>query len=323
MNNNTKIAFHDVFGMTVRGTTQAIIKWAHWGRELLNLSPIIVYNLNSQHIDSGVIEKLSEEFFVCGYSTLSDLERILDDHSCEYLFMEKEGYNDGIISRNSKNLINAISGYWQPYWNHGDVYAMGSEWLSGLTNYTIPYVPYIVELPNVNDDLRRELNIPKSAFVIGRTGGHDTFDINWVKKVIKKVIRKRNDIYFIFQNTPKFINNKRVIHLPKNFSEIHKVKFINTCDAMLHARLWGESFGLACAEFSLCNKPIITYSESKEMSHLEILGEKAIKYSRAVELERILLDIQHSDIAGKDWNRYKQFNPYDVMKKFEEVYLKE
>ena len=38
-----------------------------------------------------------------------------------------------------------------------------------------------------------------------------------------------------------------------------KVSFINTCDCMIHARTDGETFGLAIAEFSTLNKPIISH----------------------------------------------------------------
>ena len=63
-----------------------------------------------------------------------------------------------------------------------------------------------------------------------------------------------------------------------------KVEFINTCDAMLHARYIGESFGLSCAEFSVRNKPIITYEKSPERNHIDTLGEKGIYYENYSEI---------------------------------------
>ena len=42
-----------------------------------------------------------------------------------------------------------------------------------------------------------------------------------------------------------------------------KEAFYRTCDAMLHARRDGETFGLAVAEFSVRNKPVITKGASK------------------------------------------------------------
>ena len=63
-------------------------------------------------------------------------------------------------------------------------------------------------------------------------------------------------------------------HLDKEF----KMKFVNTSDFMIHGRARGETFGLAIAEFSIRNKPIIAFSNPPEKAHLEILGEKCLIY---------------------------------------------
>lgn len=314
-----KIAFHDN-SLTVRGTTTCIYNFAYWGRELLGFDPIIMYNSNANNEKEGY-EKCSKEFSVIGYSHPSEIDKILEEQKCEYFFMKKGGSPDGILSQNCKNLVNACSGWWQPDWIHGDVYAMGSEWLSKITDYKIPYVSDVVILPEVDDNMREELGIPEYAFVFGRTGGNDTFDIPWVKEVISEALKNRNDIWFVFQNTDRFINHERVIHLPKSSCEINKVKFINSCDAMIHARYIGESFGVACAEFSLRNKPIITWDGSKETNHIDILGENGIYYSNPTELLHIFFNIDKKEINSLNWNQYKQFNPETIMKKFKEVYL--
>ena len=44
----------------------------------------------------------------------------------------------------------------------------------------IEYVPYVVDLPEVDGDLREELGIPENAFVFGRNGGSETFDLDFV-----------------------------------------------------------------------------------------------------------------------------------------------
>jgi len=315
-----KIAFHDNC-LTVRGTTTCIYNFAYWGRELLGLDPIIMYNSSNQNNEKEGYEKCEKEFQVFGYSDFSEIDTILKEQKCDYFFMKKGGSPDGILSKESKNLINACSGWWQSDWVHGDVYAMGSEWLSKLTGYTIPYVSDVVILPDVNGDMRDELGIPKDALVLGRNGGYETFDIDWVKKCIVKSLEERNDIWFLFQNTEKFVNHERVIHLPRSSCEITKVKFINSCDGMIHARMGGESFGVSCAEFSLRNKPVITFTGSPETSHIDLLDEKGIYYANPTELLHIFFNLDKKEINFLDWNQYKQFNPETIMKKFKEVYL--
>lgn len=316
-----KIAFHDNC-LTVRGTTTCIYNFAYWGRELLGFDPIIMYNESNPNNDEEGYNKCAREFKVVGYKNKSDIDSILEKEKCEYFFMKKGGSPDGIISTVSKNLINACAANWNPNWIHGDVYAMGSEWLSKITNYTVPYVSDIVILPDIEEDMRSELGIPKGHFVFGRTGGFETFDLMWVKQTISKALELRSDIWFVFQNTDKFIEHERVIHLERNSCEKIKVKFINTCDAMIHARQIGESFGVACAEFSLRNKPVITWNGSSERSHIDILDNKGIYYSDTNDLMHILLNIDKKEINSLDWNQYEQFSPEPIMKKFDEVYLK-
>lgn len=315
-----KIAFHDN-SLCLRGTTVAIYDWAYWTRHYLGIDPIIMFNANNSANDDGVIKKFEKEFPVFGYSSLSEIDSILSKNNCDAFFMEKGGSPDGIISSVSKNLVNAISGWWKPDWIHGDVYAMGSKWLSKITNYTVPYVPYIVHLPEVDTDIRKDLNIPKDALVIGRNGGWDTFDIEFVKESIYQVLEERKDIWFVFQFTEPFIEHERVIFLPGSADLKTKVEFINTCDAMLHARYIGESFGLSCAEFSLRNKPVITFYDSQERNHIDTLDEKGIYYQNKQEILHILRNLDKEEINSLEWNCYQEYSPEKVVQKFKEVYL--
>ena len=63
------------------------------------------------------------------------------------------------------------------------------------------------------------------------------------------------------------------------------MRFFATCDAMLHAREEGETFGMAVAEFSLRNKPVITYNGSGQYdnAHVRMLGSKALLYCQTAE----------------------------------------
>ena len=45
-------------------------------------------------------------------------------------------------------------------------------------------------------EIRSDLNIPEDSIVIGRHGGKETFDINFVKEVIKNFLK--SDEIFIF-----------------------------------------------------------------------------------------------------------------------------
>jgi hypothetical protein len=316
-----KIAFHDN-SLSLRGTTVAIYDWAYWTRYYLGIEPIIMFDINHSANDSGVIEKFESEFSVFGYSNLRQIDSILEKNNCDAFLMEKGGEPDGVLSSVCKNLINAISGNWKSEWVHGDVYAMGSKWLSKITDYKIPYVPYMVYLPNTDENMRNELGIPQNDLVFGRNGGWETFDLDFVKQAIVEVLEERTDIWFVFQFTEPFVNHERVIYLPGTANLETKVKFINTCDVMLHARQVGESFGLSCAEFSIRNKPVITYYNSPEKNHIDTLGEKGIYYENKSDILHILRNLDKNEINVLEWNCYREYSPEKVVQKFKEVYLK-
>jgi len=101
------------------------------------------------------------------------------------------------------------------------------------------------------------------------------------------------------------------------------MRFINTADGMLHARGIGESFGLACGEFSIKNKPVMTYAMSPQRGHIEILGDKALVYKGKTDLEAILMDFDKQVQHQRNWDAYsKNFAPKAIMLKFEEVFIK-
>lgn len=315
-----KIAFHDN-SISLRGTTVALYDYAYYTRKLIGNESIILYDKNHPANDVNVHRKFLKEFNIYGYNNKSEIDEILYKEDCSHFLMLKGGQKDGVISSVSKNLVNAIS-ICDRTNIHGDVFAMGSKWLSKITNYEIPYVPYMVNLPEIYDDLREELNIPKDDLVIGRNGGWETFDLIWVKKTIEEVLKKRSDIWFIFQFTEPFTKHERVLFLPGTSNLAEKTKFINTCDAMIHAREIGESFGLSCAEFSIRNRPIITWNGSKERNHIDVLGEKGIYYENNVDLSNILLNIDKVSINKEYWNMYNEYTPEKVIEKFKSVYLK-
>jgi hypothetical protein len=103
---------------------------------------------------------------------------------------------------------------------------------------------------------------------------------------------------------------------------VFKTKFINSCDAMLHARIVGESFVLSCGEFSIKNKQVITWLGSPEKNHHYILGDRGIYYRNSLDLYNILMQFvkPHPSI---DYNCYREYSPGKIMKIFDEVFLRQ
>jgi hypothetical protein len=230
--------------------------------------------------------------------------------------MQKAGEWDGKMSNVCKNIIHCV---FNTQYKHGDVYGRISDCFG--ENY--PVVNLMVNLPDINTNMRKELNIPDNAIVFGRHGGTDEFNINYVHQVIDKITDEYPNVYFLMVNTNKFCREKsNIIHHEKIIDLDKKVEFINTCDAMIHARQMGETFGLAVSEFSMRNKPIITCIR-RDNAHINILKDKCFIYNDPNSLYNIFKHIisNINEIRNKDWNQYKNYTPEKIMDKFNELFI--
>jgi|SRR5450631_2491480 hypothetical protein len=316
-----KIGF-DTGSMIMRGTHIALFDYAFYNQKILGNQSIIFYDSQSKDHQLSVIDKFKKHFELIPYQNFNDLNRISEKNAIDAIYFIKSGEIDSQIIESVPNLIHAVFPQ-KISEKHGEVYAFVSEWLSReCSNNKIPYVPHMISMPELNDNLRGQLGIPHHAIVFGCYGGSDSFNIQFVQQSIQKVVSKSPHVYFIFMNISPFAQHERIIFLLSNSDMTYKVKFINTCDAMIHARGIGESFGLACGEFSIRNKPVITYALSPQRNHIDVLGSKAIQYKGPKELEKIFLEFDKDWSASQNWDCYsRKFSPLPVMKKFDEVFL--
>jgi len=165
--------------------------------------------------------------------------------------------------------------------------------------------------------MRHALGIPSEALGFGCYGGRESFDIAFVKdQVIPKVLAELPHVHFLFMNIEPFIEHERVIFLHATVEIERKSTFINTCDAMLHARRRGETFGLAVAEFSLRDKPVLTYGRSRERAHLVVLGDSAIVYRTPEDLYQEIANFDRGANSARDVYQ-RLYSPRPVMERFE------
>ena len=315
-----KIAFYQPH-LDIQGTGVSYYDYAVFNEKILGNKSYVIYDKNHPVSHPLAIKKFRKDlkvFELDGHENMSLLEHKLDELNVDAVYIQKCGRKeDGRFVTNKPMLIHVVGCEDDP---HGLVYAYVSEWLAHkIGGNKHPFIPYMVHLPDHQDNFRKELGIPRDATVFSRMGGFYGWDISFVNTVIADILKTRHDCYFVFAQTHKFLDHPRVIHV-EPFADLHtKRKFINTADAFLHARTIGESFGAACAEYSICNKPVITYGLSKEKNHLYTLQEKGLYYSCYKDLFDILFSFSPS--PDQDWNAYKDFTPEKVMQKFKEVFL--
>lgn len=318
-----KILFHEN-ELNYRGTSIALYDYADFNERYLGNESIIFYRKNEPTNHPAGIEKFKKRFNTIAYEDFSEVENYIEKNNIDLFYAIKNGFIDNVETKACKNAIHAVFKYNEP---HGDVYAYVSEWLSQeMTSGIAPFVPHMVNFEyEVNDDLRTELNIPEQAKVFGYFGGGQSFNIKFVQQTVEKIARKYADIYFIFMGVDPFVINKwwksapkNILFLPASSDVIYKQKFINTCNALLHARERGETFGITVAEFALKGKPIITFADSPEKNHIHELKENAYYYQNSNDLKNILLD---SDLKITAEKYYEKFLPQTVMNKFKEVFI--
>jgi len=345
------IAFH-LNSMGERGTELSTFNYAFYNQKILKNKSIIIakrkkiFNFfEKKYIDLAktfnffndnnifIFNKrarssywnFAKNFKIFFYDTRDELDQICKKNNVDFLYVQKFGTKDDIFSNFSRNLNHVI---FMTNEKHGYKYLYISEWLSKeMTGNNQNYVPYIVNPSYEGEilDLRKILNISRDKIVIASYGGKRAFDIDFVKSSIVQILKERSDLVFLFMNYEKFYKHKNIIYLPRSISTKKKIEFIKASDCMLHGRLRGETFGLAVAEFSFYNKPILCYFNPVEKAHLDILKEKAITYSDKLDLMQILRKININSFSKGNfyYDCYsKKFSPNVVMKMFEERFLK-
>lgn len=307
--------------LDIQGTGVSYFDYAYYNEKILGNKSIMFCDKNDHRSHPLAVKKFKDNVHVVeleGKENMNLLKVACRDYNIDALYIQKCGLkNDGRFIEDFPTFIHVVGVNKDP---HGTVYAYVSEWLSKhCSNNEYGFVPYMINLPDINTDFRQRLNIPSGAIVFGRYGGPYGWNISFVNKVVEKILDTHKDYFFIFANTDRFINHERAIFV-EPFSDLNiKRRFINTCDAMIHARNEGESFGAAVGEFSFCNKPVITYKNSPEKNHIITLQDKGIFYDSEESLYNILDNFRPD--TSVDWNAYKLFTPENVMNSFNNVFI--
>lgn len=314
-----KVAFHSQL-VTERGSEGAMVDYARLNRSVLGNESVLCLPDRLESAANPVQQKWRAEFPLVFYREKKDLGRRLEKQGVSVIYLTKPGTWDGFLVPGLKNCVHA---QFLCDEFHADAYAYLSPWVSRvMTGREESFVPFFVPKFEGEGDLRKKLGIPKEARVFGRHGGWDTFNIPFVRVVVADHARSHPQDHFVFLNTEPIRGTERLgnmHYLPATVDPGEKAAFLATCDAMLHARWHGETFGLAVAEFAVLGKPVITFGGSRERAHLDMLGGNGLIYENAKELSHVLDQFQRGEVRRTAYTLWAEASR--VMAVFQERFL--
>lgn len=335
-------------GLSYRGGAVCIRDYAHYNETLLGNKSVIAFDqetlettFSPESTIPSVLESFQKRFEVFAYSSEEELNEFASQFDIMYAL--RAGYPENPYITSTQTAMHVVFRHYAPY---ADKNACVSEWLSDylyekcsdpktlaevdcrrgrdLPLIKLPFVPHIIDLPPAQPDkvqeLRDRLNIPKNNFIFGRHGGLYEFDIPFVKDMVIETVNTRNDITFVLLNTMKFYEHPNIKYLDATFDFQEKSNFIAMCDAMLHAKFIGETFGIAMSEFLFHNKPVVSWNGGGDQNHVKLLKDTGLLYNDENDLRRIISNIDA--FIGKDYKSIvSEFTPERVMDKFNSVFL--
>lgn len=307
-----------------RGTEIAAYDYAHYNETLLGNESIIIGFTPEVYAQHGltcmpdVLEKFRKRFRVLHVKSFAEVNPLLLREGVDVYYTLTHGALERPPFGDVTACTYAVHCVFETRQPHGDVYCSIGQQLNARFGTSVPVIPHIVRREATLETMRAELGIPEDAIVFGRHGAAETFDLQAARDAVVEVASSDPSVYFLFMNTHRFCDLPNVIHLPKTVDVEVKQRFINTCDAYLHGRSDGETFGLSVAEFAVSDKPILACTRCTDDAHLRILGDKALLYTTKEDLVTRLRTFRRGDVDMTS-NGYKQFTPERVMEAFRQI----
>lgn len=311
---------------TERGTEIAAYDYADYAETLLGHTSIVIAFTPAAHAQYGlpfvpeVFAKVRARFPVFLVSSFSEVDPLLRREGVDIYYTLTHGGVERPPYGNVTACTSAVHCVFEPRVPHGDIYFTISPQVNERFGTSLPVVPHLVRRGTTKETLRSSLGIPEDAIVVGRHGGSDTFDNPDAQTAVVEAATANPNLYFLFLNTDRFttLSLPNLIHLPRTVDVEEKQRFINTCDAYLHGRRDGETFGLAVAEFAVAEKPILACTRCTDTAHLRILGDKVYRYTTKEDLVTLLQTFKRGEMDMRT-NGYMEFTPERVMATFQQV----
>jgi len=302
-----------------RGVAVALFDYARQARALLGVEPVILHDARVPP-EPAHLERFARTFTTFSYQSEQEMQGLIEREKIDVAYFLKTRRGDRRISRSCRTAVHEVFKFFNP---HGDSYAYISQSLArAMTGGRYPFVPHIVDPPSPRANLREALGIPRDAFVVGRHGAPDQFNLPFAPRALEDALDRRRDLWVLLLNTARCSDHPRIVHLPVTPDRQGVADFIASCDLGLNARVAGENFGLAIAEFFAQDKPVLAWAGGRDRNHLALVGDARFIYHTRDDLTRRLVEFEPRDWRGAWAARVAPFAPAPVMAGFAETFLR-
>jgi glycosyltransferase involved in cell wall biosynthesis len=301
-----------------RGVAVAVFDYAFHARERLGVEPIILHDARKPP-NPAHLARFAATFPTFAYESEDEILRLIERERIDVAYFLKTRRGDVRVARSCLTAVHEVFRFFDP---HGDSYAYISRSLSEtMTGGRYPWVPHIVDPPPPRANLRAALGIPADAFVVGRHGAPDQFNLALAPRAIQAALDRRKNLWILLLNTQRFAEHERIVHLPMTPDRQGVVDFIASCDVGLNARFAGENFGLAIAEFLAQDKPVLVWAGGRDRNHLALVDDPRFVYRTSADLTRQLCELEPRNWGGAWSARVAPFAPASVMATFAKTFL--
>ncbi len=302
-----------------RGVSVAIYDYAFQARALVGVEPVILHDARVPP-DPAHLARFSQAFPTFAYETEEEMQRLIEREAVDVAYFLKTRRSNSRVARSCRTAVHEVFKFFNP---HGDAYAYISQSLADtMTGGRYPAVPHIVDPPAPRANLRASLGVPADAFVVGRHGAPDQFNIPFLRRAIEAALERRKNLWVLLLNTAKFSDHERIVHLPTMPDRQGVADFVASCDVGLNARVAGENFGLAIAEFLVQDKPVLVWAGGRDRNHLALMDDERFVYRTRAELTQRLIEIEPRAWGGAWATRVAPFAPRAVTEQFAATFLR-
>ena len=305
--------------LTERGTSNSTFDYAEAMERHGGIRAVMMHGINEDLVE-GARQRWAARFETIGYRDTAERAALVRQIKPVLYYYQRGQIGDERLFADVPVAAHHVFDHF-PF-PRAERNAYISDWLAHhMTGGKAPAVPYIVTMPAAERDLRAAWGVPAEAMVIGRHGGRDTFDIPFVHRAVARAVEARADLWFVFLNTDRFIDHPRVLFLDPIFDPVEKANFIASCDAMLHGRERGESFGLAMAEFLVLDRPVLCWAGGRDRNHLVLQPDPNHLYRTEAGLMRLLRTIGRAPRDGRTAAAMAPYAPERIAQRFTDVFL--